>query len=420
MRPAEEEATSKTKTAVARGRTKATRSPKHVVDVSDFSTYTYKDPELALAYANVEVTPGAPEGEPERKPIEPMRWYITNADEAEDALTGLKGPVGFDMEWTVIFRRGVIPRKTALIQVADKTKIMLFHISRMSEFPRSLKRIIEDPTIVKTGVNITGDAKKLYGDWGIQAQGIVELAMLAWEVDKPTMQRHGFKTGWTTLANMVAMYTRRVLPKGAERTSDWEKPLNEEQLEYASNDAHCGLVIYNKLVAKAEEATIDLSKLRLNRMVEEGSEDTAPTENDGKAQEAEDAYAESVLASTSETQTQTEDQTEPEPQAASSSRARTSTRAPPCPSGVEYYRYRAYRMWYENPSLTLDEMCVRMRSAEQPLARTTVIGYVITTLECDTEKTLPFSKERLVALLREEPRSWQWNYKKITALGFTS
>lgn len=58
--------------------------------------------------------------------------------------------------------------------------------------------------------------------------------MMAWEVDRPTMESHGLKTGWTTLANMVSMYLGRVLPKGAERTSNWEKPLDELQMECKS------------------------------------------------------------------------------------------------------------------------------------------------------------------------------------------
>ncbi|KAG8948391.1 hypothetical protein FRC04_009761 [Tulasnella sp. 424] len=383
------------------GRAKASRTKKLVAD-PNLPTYTYKDPEFALAYAQPEKSTDSAEEEPKKMPIEPARWYITSADEANDALAGLKGPLGFDMEWVFELRRGAIPRKTALIQIADRTKIMLFQVTRMSE-------VIENPDIIMTGVNITGDARKLFKDWGVQAQGIVELAMMAWEVDRPTMESHGLKTGWTTLANMVSMYLGRVLPKGAERTSNWEKPLDELQLEYAANDAHCGLVIYKKLLAKAEAAEIDLSTLRLNRL--DGPETTTTEPKDlaesDRGKDAEDAYAELVLAATAVA--------EPQSTTASATSVDTKPVAPPCPSGVEYYRYRAYRLWYERPELTLDEICLRLRS-EKPLARKTVIGYVVTTLEADTEKTLPFSKDRLIRLVREEPDSWQWHYKWIIGL----
>ncbi|KAG8908670.1 hypothetical protein FRC01_007311, partial [Tulasnella sp. 417] len=321
-------------------------------------------------------------------------------------------PVGFDMEWVVVFRRGAIPRKTALIQIADRTKIMLFHVSRMSEFPSKLIEVIEDPDIIKTGVNITGDAKKLFADWGIQAQGIVELAMLAWQVDRQTLESHGIKTGWTTLANMVGMYLGRVLPKGEVRTGNWEKPLDELQMEYAANDAHCGLAVYKKLQAKAEAAKIDMSTLRLNRLEEEQASTTEPTdvaESDTR-KEAEDAYADLVLASTD---------AESQPAATSSTSEDAKPVAPPCPPKVEFFRYRAYRLWYERPELTLDEMCIRLRSAQEPLARSTVIGYVVKTLEDDNEKTLPFSKDRLIKLVREEPKSWRWHYKWIVGLEST-
>ncbi|KAG8910390.1 hypothetical protein FRC01_006362 [Tulasnella sp. 417] len=391
-----------------KGRARTSRPKKIVVDPT-LPSYTYKDPELALAFTDVEPPYDGSEEEPKKKPIEPARWYITSSDEANDALTGLKGPVGFDMEWVVVFRRGAIPRKTALIQIADRTKIMLFHVSRMSEFPSKLIEVIEDPDIIKTGVNITGDAKKLFTDWGIQAQGIVELATLAWQVDRQTMESNGIKTGWTTLANMVGMYLGRVLPKGAERTSNWEKPLDELQMEYAANDAHCGLAVYEKLQAKAEAAKIDMSTLSLNRRKEEQVSTTEPTDvaESDTQQEAEDAYADLVLASTD---------TESEPASTSDDEEPV---APPCPPTAKPFRYKAYKLWYECPELTLDEMCIHLRSAAAPLARSTVIDYVVKTLRDDSEKTLPFSKDRLIKLVSEEPKSWRWNYKRIVGLEST-
>ncbi|KIO25528.1 hypothetical protein M407DRAFT_244053, partial [Tulasnella calospora MUT 4182] len=180
-------------------------------------------------------------------------------------------------------------------------------------------------------------------------------------------------------------------------------------MEYAANDAHCGLAIYKKLQAKAEAAEIDLSTLRLNRLEEQ---QTSTTESTDAAQtdsrkEAEDAYADLVLASA-----------DAESQSATGSNPAQDAKplAPPCPSKVEFFRYRAYRLWYERPELTLDEMCIRLRSADQPLARKTVIGYVVKTLEEDDEKTLPFSKDRLIKLVREEPDSWQWHFKWIVGL----
>lgn len=130
----------------------------------------------------------------------------------------------------------------------------------------------------------------------------------------------------------------------------------------AANDAHCGLVVYKKLLAKAEAAEIDLSTLRLNRLDGQETTTTEPkdvAESDG-GKDAEAAYAELVLAPAVA-----------EPQSTTAS-SETKPVAPPCPSGVEYYRYRAYRLWYERPELTLDEICVRLRS-EKPLARKTVM-----------------------------------------------
>lgn len=118
------------------GRAKTSRTKKLVAD-PNLPSYTYKDPEFALAYAQPEKSTDSAGEEPKKKPIEPARWYITCADEANDALAGLKGsvscfciprysidltgasfyrPVGFDMEWVFELRRGAIPRRTALVR----------------------------------------------------------------------------------------------------------------------------------------------------------------------------------------------------------------------------------------------------------------------------------------------------------------
>jgi hypothetical protein len=44
-------------------------------------------------------------------------------------------PLGFDMEWRVIFRRGAGERKTALIQLSDERMILLMQVSSMTSTP---------------------------------------------------------------------------------------------------------------------------------------------------------------------------------------------------------------------------------------------------------------------------------------------
>ncbi|KDN44303.1 hypothetical protein RSAG8_05567, partial [Rhizoctonia solani AG-8 WAC10335] len=94
-----------------------------------------------------------------------------------------RGVVGFDMEWTVGFGRAM--RKTGLIQLSDTTTILLIQISSMESFPHRLKDLITSATILKVGVNIGADMKKLCRDFGSSyaARGVLDLSYLARAVD---------------------------------------------------------------------------------------------------------------------------------------------------------------------------------------------------------------------------------------------
>ncbi|KAG8774917.1 hypothetical protein FRC12_001764 [Ceratobasidium sp. 428] len=90
-----------------------------------------------------------------------------------------QGVVGFDMEWTVPAPKGRL--KTGLIQISDNTSILLIQISSMKYFPSKLKALITSPTILKVGVNIGNDMRRLCREFGVDyaGRGIVELSYLA-------------------------------------------------------------------------------------------------------------------------------------------------------------------------------------------------------------------------------------------------
>ncbi|KAG8740897.1 hypothetical protein FRC10_003785 [Ceratobasidium sp. 414] len=94
-----------------------------------------------------------------------------------------QGVVGFDMEWTVPVTKG--KTKTGLIQISDETSILLVQISSMKYFPSKLKALITSPTILKVGVNISGDMRRLCQEFGVEhaGRGIVDLSFLAKVVD---------------------------------------------------------------------------------------------------------------------------------------------------------------------------------------------------------------------------------------------
>ncbi|KIM28204.1 hypothetical protein M408DRAFT_23910 [Serendipita vermifera MAFF 305830] len=178
----------------------------------------------------------------------PTRKYARTIVDAERELGGMFGPLGFDIEWRVMHRKGVPPRPVAIVQIADRKKILIIQTSAMKTFPKKLKEILEDATIVKTG-----DAKKMFTDHKIKVQNLVELSWLSRQAD--TTLRCGGKVSAKTLVSLpklAAAYLGKNLLKNDARTSNWEALLTEQQLKYAANDAHCSIILYHYFLELAE------------------------------------------------------------------------------------------------------------------------------------------------------------------------
>lgn len=61
--------------------------------------------------------------------------------------------IGVDAEWSSA-------GKVALLQLAFEGEALLFRLSRMPTFPRALAALLEDVSILKTGVAVDGDAQR--------------------------------------------------------------------------------------------------------------------------------------------------------------------------------------------------------------------------------------------------------------------
>ena len=197
--------------------------------------------------------------------------YTYSASEVNDHLPLLKGPLGFDMEWKVSFRRRQAERATAVVQVCDRRYIWVIQVCFMRRgkslsgvqhhrrrlnlflvFPSALKKILEDSDVPKIGVNIrrgysfivrsysmkeihgwlTDDAKKLYKDFGIKMQNLVELSYMSRQADRNRRlggKLHARKL--ISLQKLVGAYLDKHLSKEETRVGDWEVRLNKEQLE---------------------------------------------------------------------------------------------------------------------------------------------------------------------------------------------
>ncbi|KAF9242290.1 ribonuclease H-like protein, partial [Melanogaster broomeanus] len=330
-----------------------------------YSFTDYSDPAAAVAYTKCE-------------------------NEANSLVQTLKGPLGFDLEWRVMWQRGAQERRTALVQLCDQHTILLIQVSSMKRFPQKVMEVIESATIVKTGANILNDGEKLYRDFGIHARGLVELGALATRADDRFALVYNREI--VSLSKMVAMYLGKTLLKGKERTSNWEADLNTKMVEYAANDCHCALMAYNKLLEIAAKDRKKLSLASYSREVDPRSLKRKEKDN-------------SLLP-----QGHTNVGTCQKPQA-------LPDYCIPEPPRPQYLR--AYKLWHRD-KISLDTMCMTLRTGGriEPLKESTVISYVVGALQADAR--LPFDMERLKELVRMEASSWQRHRQWISSKEQTS
>lgn len=189
----------------------------------------------------------------------PTRHYCTTYEQAEAQVEKFRGAnvVGFDLEWERFKSKAgedSAKRCVSLMQLAAEDKVALFHLavfrggdSVAEMVPPSLRAMLEDPSVIKVGVNIGGDATRLRNVFGIEMQGNIELSHLYKLVKFGESQPEKVNKGLQSLAKQVEEVLHLPLAKGAVRTSSWSKRLNLQQIEYATSDAYAGLRLYYEL-----------------------------------------------------------------------------------------------------------------------------------------------------------------------------
>ncbi|KAJ4377581.1 hypothetical protein N0V83_000408 [Neocucurbitaria cava] len=161
--------------------------------------------------------------------------------------------VGFDMEWPWNdYKKHDLQNKIGLIQVATEDKIALFHIglhagTTVDEIiAPSLKQLIESPTISKLGVSILhADFSRLRKYFRLNPKGAFELSHLYRLVKFGGRKPDLVSTKLVSLAQLVEDQLGHPLWKGDVRTSNWSKPLSQEQIKYAAGDAYAGYMLYH-------------------------------------------------------------------------------------------------------------------------------------------------------------------------------
>ncbi|KAF6819712.1 3'-5' exonuclease [Colletotrichum sojae] len=294
--------------------------------------------------------------------------------------------LGFDLEWSPLATRNSGPRdNVSLIQLANESRIALFHVSLFPEKSElvspTFRKIMEDPEVLKTGVAIKGDCTRVRKHLGVDVQGAFELSHLYKIVKYSESGQHKLiNMRLVRLDVQVEEHLGLPLYKGdSVRSSDWTKALNMKQVLYSASDAYAGFQLYH--VLEGRRRNIDPA------LLEPKSDKPALPQSVFSELDAEgDSIAESIQKAPPVAPKKFEK--DPRVSAAdsmmSSYRASVKTMRA-APSAV-----RSYFIWKNNDDLDPEKIAKILR--DPPLKTMTVVSYIMEAIKLED---LPFDKERL-------------------------
>jgi ribonuclease D len=173
------------------------------------------------------------------------RWngkisVVRNKGELAAAMRKLAGHtlLGFDTETRPAYKKGesYLP---SLLQLASDNEVFIFQLKHLG-LTKPLRKILEDPAIIKAGVSLDYDIRELKKLSPFKAAGFMDLGDLA---KKAGVKNHG-------LRGLAAVFLGIRITKGAQ-TSNWSRDaLTRQQIQYAATDAWVGRKLY-----LAQEAT---------------------------------------------------------------------------------------------------------------------------------------------------------------------
>ncbi len=164
---------------------------------------------------------------------------ITNDEELAVIEPNLRlaTSLGFDTETRASFKVGEV-YDVALLQLATDDNVYLFRLRGIHQF-EFIKYIFEDPNILKVGVAIRDDLKRLQKIFKFEPKNFIELQSVAKEKGVKNMGLRG----------MTEELLQAGLSKKA-KISNWDvKTLSDEQIVYAATDAWIGLKLYQKIIS---------------------------------------------------------------------------------------------------------------------------------------------------------------------------
>lgn len=164
---------------------------------------------------------------------------VSDADGLDDALDLLEEDsiLGFDTETRPSFRKGK-SYPTTLIQIAGSQSVVLIQLLR-TPFSERLARLLGNPGVVKAGVAIREDMRRLRDLHEFEPAALADLAEMA----------HGLSLRAQGLRTLAADLMGGRISKAAQCSNWGKKELTPQQIRYAATDAWIGRELYLRLDA---------------------------------------------------------------------------------------------------------------------------------------------------------------------------
>ncbi|KAG6006388.1 hypothetical protein E4U43_000444 [Claviceps pusilla] len=342
--------------------------------------------------------------------------------------------LGFDLEWFPFATRDDSARdNVSLIQLASPDCIALFHVAI---FPSTddlvsptFRKIMQDATVSKVGVQIRGDCNRLSKYLDVTARGIFELSHLYKQIkftEAKTPKR--INKVPVALATQVEELLRLPLFKGdVVRSSNWTKRLTQQQILYAASDAYAGIQLYHVLETKRKmlnpcpdrphhlELGLPIPFLEPKSPQSQSEADNAETQPAAVCHPTVSARPQSKprrpaspttpphpLPPQQQKQQQQQQQQQLAPHIQVSRHSSQDSRLIAADEQVAQHQasrkpvfarpahLRAYFLWYSNHDLSLEDIAAMLRNP--PLQPNTVLLYI---LDAIVAEKLPHDRQRL-------------------------
>ena len=164
--------------------------------------------------------------------------HLIQTDEQAAAAVGelrRERVLGFDIETRPTFRKGE-SYPPAILQLAGSSAVYVFQLLRLKDL-KWFSDLFSDAGIIKAGVSLDYDVRKLKERQNFQDAGFVELSTLS---DAAGIRNNG-------LRGLAAILLKLRVSKGAQRSNWGRLDLTREQIVYAATDAFISREIYLRL-----------------------------------------------------------------------------------------------------------------------------------------------------------------------------